>query len=48
MSSVALSANNNAFCTSITGTVSGATAGTVGRITGANDATAYLGFSAEL
>jgi hypothetical protein len=48
MSSVALSANNNAYCTSITGTVSGATAGTVGRITGANDATAYLGFSAEL
>lgn len=48
MSSVALSANNNAFCTSITGTVSGATAGTVGRITGANDATAYIGFSAEL
>jgi hypothetical protein len=48
MSSVALSANNNAYCTSFTGTVSGATAGTVGRITGANDATAYLGFSAEL
>jgi hypothetical protein len=48
MSSVALSANNNAFCTSITGTVSGATAGTVGRITGANDGNAYIGFSAEL
>ena len=48
MSSVTLSANNNAYCTSFTGTVSGAVAGAVGRITGANDATAYIGFSAEL
>ena len=47
MSSVTLSANNNAYCTSFTGTVSGAVAGAVGRITGANDATAYIGFSAE-
>jgi hypothetical protein len=47
-SSLTLPANNNKQNIFISGSMSGATAGHAGRLTGNNNTAAYLGFSAEL
>ena len=47
-SSLTLPANNNKQVILVSGSISGATAGHAGRLTGNNSTAAYLGFSAEL
>jgi len=47
-SSLTLPANNNKQVILVSGSITGATAGHAGRLTGNNNVAAYLGFSAEL